>query len=220
MAKTKRETAAHPMTRYLTRLLLRIGAFLGLALMIAAPASAQSSYEIRRGDTLQLEVLEDNALNRSLLVLPDGSVSVPLVGTVRAAGRTLDELRGDVAAALAPNFASSPTVFLSVGQLAERTGGGGTRKPVTIPVYIMGEVAAPGRQEVAPGTTLLQFLATSGGPTKFASPKRIELHRKDGAGGQMTYLLDYQALTRPGSSSAVVLKSGDVIVVPPRRLFE
>ena len=54
---------------------------------LAGAAAAQSDYRIQPGDTLQIEVLEDPNLNRSVLVLPDGSISVPLVGTVRAGGR-------------------------------------------------------------------------------------------------------------------------------------
>ena len=56
-----------------------------MAALTAPVAWAQNSYTIRSGDVLQMEVVEDPSMNRSLLVLPDGSVSVPTVGTVRAA---------------------------------------------------------------------------------------------------------------------------------------
>ena len=53
----------------------------------APGANAQSVYKIRPGDTLNIEVLEDEGLNRNVLVLPDGTISFPLVGTVKARSR-------------------------------------------------------------------------------------------------------------------------------------
>ena len=90
-----------------------------LALFWAATAVAQSGYQIRTGDQLSIEVLEDPSLNRTVLVLPDGSVSFPLVGGIRAGGKSTDQFRADLTAALAPNFATSPSVFVSVAALAE-----------------------------------------------------------------------------------------------------
>lgn len=194
--------------------------------LLPAVAFAQGTYGIRAGDTLQLEVLEDPTLNRSLLVLPDGTVSVPLAGTIKASGRTISEVQSAISAALAPNFATAPTVFVSVGQLAERatgTGGGGSAAPrvKTIPVYALGEVSNPGKIEVARGTTLLQFLAESGGLTRFAATKRIQLRRADPkTGSETVYQFNYRAVQNGGTAPTIVLRPGDVIVVPERKLFE
>jgi polysaccharide export outer membrane protein len=192
-----------------------------LLVLVTAPlADAQSSYKIRSGDTLQLEVLEDSTLNRSLLVLPDGTVSVPLVGSVPAAGRSVDELRAALATGLAPNFATKPTVYLSVGQLALRAASTGTGSS-GMSVFAMGEIAKPGKVSIAPGTTLLQFLAESGGLTKFAATKRVQLRRTDRATGQeKVYLFNYQAVMSGAQTTSITLQSGDVIIVPQRRLFE
>ncbi|MCV2867314.1 polysaccharide export protein [Defluviimonas sp. WL0002] len=188
-----------------------------MAALTAPVAWAQNSYTIRSGDVLQMEVVEDPSLNRSLLVLPDGSVSVPTVGTVRAAGQSIDSIRSAIQGALAPNFASTPTVYLAVGQVAPAVSGGGA----TIPVYIMGEVANPGKMRIAKGTTLLQFLAESGGFTRFAATKRIQVQRTDRKSGEVkVYAFNYKAVQNGGSASNIVLSSGDVIVVPERRLFE
>ncbi len=57
--------------------------FLALIAMVAATfAYAQSQYRIQAGDTLQIEVLEDPSLNRSVLVLPNGTITVPAKGKV------------------------------------------------------------------------------------------------------------------------------------------
>ena len=193
------------------------------AASIPAPALAQN-FRIRSGDTLRIEVLEDPSLNRSALVLPDGSIDFPLAGTVQAAGRTVEELRRELTSTLAGNFAAEPTVFVSVDQLAqaaEPPPPPETDAP-TIDVFVTGEVAAPGRKIVPPGTTILQIIAEAGGLTRFAAERRVQLRRTDPQTGRMRiYFYDYDATgRRPGIPGGTPLAPGDVIVVPERRLFE
>lgn len=202
-----------------------------LAVVLVPAAWAQSSYRIQAGDVLQMEVLEDPSLNRSLLVLPDGSVSLPLVGAIKASGQSIDGMRSAISAALASKFAAPPTVFLSVGQLnatstavANATAGlaaSGVSQAGTVSIYALGEMTNQGRVDVEPGTTLLQFLAESGGMTKFAAAKRIQLRRADSKTGKETiYNFNYRAVQQGASAPVIVLREGDVIVVPERRLFE
>ena len=89
-------------------------------------------------------------------------------------------------------------------------------------VYIVGEANEPGRKEVLPGTTLLQFLAEAGGLSRFAAEKRIQLRRVNPASGEETvYRFNYRSMGGSNSiSGTTVLAPGDVIVVPERRLFE
>jgi len=191
-----------------------------LALLALTPmAVAQSAYKISPGDVLQLEVLEDPGLNRNLLVLPDGTISIPSGGTILAAGQTIPQVQAAVVQNLTPGFAKPPTVNLAVGQLAQKPAGG-AGAPVTVAVYAMGEVAKPGRIDVERGTTLLQLLAASGGFTNFAATKRIQLRRVDASGHQQIYPFNYDAVLSGQPSPVIYLQKGDVIVVPQRRLFE
>lgn len=189
-----------------------------IALGVAQGAAAQSEFRIGPGDTLRIEVLEDPSLNRDVLVLPDGTVSFPLAGAVRAGGQTTTQLEGTLASALGPNFAASPTVAVSVAGLAPRGGGA----PATIDVYFIGEVANAGLVAVPRGTTVLQALALSGGFSRFAATKRIQLRRTDPrSGAQSVFSIDYKAIERGESGIGnSVLADGDVIIVPERRLFE
>ncbi|MEO0566871.1 MAG: polysaccharide biosynthesis/export family protein [Pseudomonadota bacterium] len=183
--------------------------------IFATGAEAQSGYKIRSGDTLQIEVLEDSSLNRSALVTPDGSVSFPLAGTVRASGRTVDQVASSLAAGLAPNFASTPNVFVSVAAVREAVVGAPAAPPTT-EIYVTGEITTPGRLDATPGVTILQAIAQAGGLTRFAAGKRIQLRR-----GDKVYRYNY--FTNGGDKSIAgntVLAPGDVIVVPQRRLFE
>ncbi|MEJ6404889.1 polysaccharide biosynthesis/export family protein [Yoonia sp. 2307UL14-13] len=184
--------------------------------LLSLSADAQGNYRIRGGDVLQMEVLEDPSLNRDLLVLPDGNVTVPFVGAIRARGRTLSQVQANIRSRLGPSFAEPPNVFVGLSSLAEIE----EREPVTIDVYVVGEVETPGKREIEPGTTVLQFLAEMGGFTDFAATKRIQL-RTSRTGREQVYSLNYNDVELGGGvGTSTVLADGDVIVVPQRRLFE
>jgi len=186
-----------------------------LAVLLAAPmAIAQSAgYRIQPGDQLAITVLEDDTLNRQLLVLPDGTISVPLAGTIRAGGRSVESVEGVIADQLASNFAVRPSVFVSVVSIDETYG--------TFPIFVMGQVATPGAVEVEPGTTMLQAIALAGGLDRFAATKRIQLRRSDSTGQERLYLFNFKAVERGAAiQSMITLREGDVILVPERRLFE
>lgn len=202
------------MIRFLTAVLFLIGS--------ASISMAQDIYRIKPGDTLQVEVLEDPGLNRNVLVLPDGSISFPMAGTVRAGGRSVDVVASTLSEEMAENFAVAPTVLVSVAALAPRGPARAATEPELMNVYILGEANTPGRKEVLPGTTLLQFLAEAGGLSRFAAEKRIQLRRVDPKSKQETvYRFNYRTMGGSDSiSGTTVLAPGDVVVVPERRLFE
>ena len=186
-----------------------------LMLSTAPLALAQASgYRIQPGDQLAITVLEDDTLNRQTLVLPDGRISVPLAGSVEAAGRSVESVESTIADRLASNFAVRPSVFVSVVSVTEEV--------ETFPIYVIGQVGEPGLREVEPGTTLLQAVALAGGLDRFAATKRIQLRRSDPSTGQeRLYLFNFKAVERGGAiQSMITMREGDVIVVPERRLFE
>lgn len=191
-----------------------------IAPLMGQPAEAQSSYRIKPGDVVRVEVLEDSSINRNALVLPDGQISLPLAGTVRAGGRTVDQVRADIASKLAPNFANAPTVFVALNNLAPESMGAGVAAPVTNTIYILGEVGQPGLVQLERGTTLLQALAAVGGFSKFAATKRIQLRRVEN-NRERIYNINYEDILMGKTSiGTTVLSAGDVIIVPQRKLFE
>ena len=188
--------------------------------MVVATGAWAQSYQIQPGDALRVEVLEDPTLNRTVLVLPDGSITFPLAGSLRAAGQSTDGLSSSLSSALATNFNTPPTVFISIASLGGPALQGTAAVGPTIDVFVMGEVGVPGKHLATEGTTILQFLAQVGGLTNFAAQKRIELRRTDSQSGAMnTYIYNHKG-SGSGIRGTTVLKSGDVVVVPARRLFE
>lgn len=186
------------------------------ALMAGGMAQAQGAYLIKPGDVLRVEVLEDASMNRSALVLPDGTISLPQAGVVQAAGKTVATVQAEVTALLGPSFAAEPSVYIGIDNVAVTQMSSGAAATRTIAIYMMGEANKTGKLEVKAGSTLLQVLAESGGFTKFAAVKRIQIRR-----GAATYVINYQAIEAGTDTSAqMVMKTGDVIIVPQRRLFE
>lgn len=198
---------------------LIMGLLAGLA--TAGAATGQEAYRIGPGDVLRIEVLEDPTLNRTVLVPPDGRVTLPLAGAVRAGGRSIEQVQADLVAGLTPDFAAPPNVFVSIEQLAPPAETAAAEALDTIDVYVIGAANSPGRLALRPGTNLLQAFAEMGGFSRFAATKRVQLRRVDASGTERVLTVDYEALSRGGTLSALpVLADGDVIVVPERRLFE
>lgn len=190
--------------------------FVLVALAFVSPKLA-AAYSIAPGDTLRVDVLEDPTLGRSVLVLPDGSINFPGVGSLKVGGRSPAAVENALADTLAREFAARPSVYVSVAGLAPTTNGKSTTKNTQI--YVMGEIGKPGAIEAEDGATLLQAIAQAGGFTRFAATKRVQLHRVDPkTGTEQIYIYDYR--NNSGISGATRLAKGDVIVVPERGLFE
>lgn len=207
-------------------LTLRAAILMIVSLLFTTASMAQDSYRIRAGDVLRIEVIEDSSLNRSVLVPPDGRITVPLAGAVRASGRPVEAIQADLANQLASNFAATPSVFVSVERLAEVRPSAPAAPSVPLPdptidIYVLGEAGNTGKLSVDPGTTVLQLFAQMNGFSNFAATSRIQLRRADHTGAETVYILDYDAIEAglsPNGTSG--LMDGDVIIVPQRRLFE
>lgn len=200
--------------------------FACVALLLGATGASAQNYQVKPGDTLAIEVLEDPALNRQTFVLPDGTINIPLAGTISAAGRSLSQIERNISTALSPNFAVAPTVFVGLAALApvpEAAPVVPVPEPVipTITAFVTGEIGNPGVRTMPEGTQLLQFLALAGDFGPFAATKRLQLRRSYADGTTRSILIDYDALLRgaPLTTNFTILE-GDVLVVPQRRLFE
>jgi polysaccharide biosynthesis/export protein len=175
-------------------------AYLGL---LAGPAAAQvvPPYTLNAGDILNISVWKEEGLDREVVVLPDGMISFPLAGHIRAAGMTPADLQVLIATRLVP-YISNPIVSVSVKQTAGNF------------VYVVGQVRRPGAFPLAGVVDVMQALSIAGGLTPFASESRIVILRKDGD-RQSSFPFRYDRVQGgQGLDSNISLRPGDVIVVP------
>jgi polysaccharide export outer membrane protein len=192
----------------------RVLAALLCLLLWLSPAARAQDYLIQKGDTLDVSVLEDPGLNRQALVRPDGKISLPLAGAIDAAGLTPEALQTRVRAALRRDFVEPPTVTVSLLSMAPESA-----KQKT-PIYVLGEVRAPGRYEVDLPMDALQALALAGGPSAFAARNRVQVRRRV-EGAETLTVFDYDQVEDGAAiPEPIALAAGDVILVPERGLFD
>lgn len=196
---------------------MKVFAFCLLLIGAALPVRAQLSYLITPGDRLTVTVLEDPNLNSTVLVRPDGRITLPIAGSVEVVGRTPEQVQAILRDRLRNSFAVVPSVTVAVVGVAEPED-----KPDVI--YVLGEVNRPGALEVLPPRTLtvLQAIAQAGGLGRFARGEAIQIRRIDPATGQETiFAFDYRELEAGRAlPTNIQLIDGDVIFVPERGLFD
>lgn len=140
-------------------------------------------------------------LSKTVTVRPDGMITLPLIGELRAGGRTADEVRAEIKSQL-ERYKETPEVSVTVADIRSYN------------LFILGEVRTPGRYQVKASTTLLQALALAGGFTEFADTNGIMVVRRergDAASQEQRIRVRYKDLVKRGD---VVLSPGDTIIVP------
>jgi len=194
------------------------------AVVMAAVMPAQAdTYRLKAGDRIEVIVWQEPKLNRVLTVGPDGRVSMPLVGRLRAGGVPIDQVEAQIKDRLAKQYTSEIDVNVSLVEVKEprERPPKPEEKKIFPPVFVTGEVARPGRYEMQEPTDVLQAIALAGGLTPFAAEKRIVVRRKISGGQEELVEFNYRAYTGGDDTSGNFrLKPGDVVVVPERGLFE
>ena len=162
----------------------------------------QAEYHIAPPDTLTIVVRPEPAIERVLVVRPDGRISLDLIGDVDVRGRTVADVRNEVTRRL-KEFIVQPDVTVTLTKSESRT------------FYIFGEVGRPGAYPLIGDVTALYALGIAGGTTKFADEDDSWLVRPSPE-GERTYPVYFKAISRYGyGETNYNLQPGDVIYVPP-----
>lgn len=168
------------------------------AIDAGAVTASSSEYRIGPEDVLDIIVWKNADLSKTVVVRPDGRITLPLIGELRAGGMTADQVRDDIKVRL-EKYKEVPEVSVTVADVRSYL------------LYILGEVKAPGRYQVKTYTTLLQALALAGGFTPYADRNEIVVVRRDQTAKEQRMKIRYKDLVRRGDFG---LAPGDTVIVP------
>jgi polysaccharide export outer membrane protein len=170
---------------------------------VAWSQDSEAPYQIRHGDRVQISVWREETLGREVRVLPDGSISFPLVGRLVVAGSTTDQVEKRITEGLKTYIPEANVTAAVIG-----TDGNS--------VFVLGKVLKAGQIPLtSPTTTVLQVLSQVGGLDRFANGDAILVMRREPTGRMQTQRVRYNDLMRGEAlDSNVVLRAGDTVLVP------
>lgn len=177
-----------------------------LAMAFGASAAdtppARDPYRINPGDILQVSVWKEPDLQMQLLVNPDGHFAFPLAGDVAAEGKTVEEIRQELAAKLGKLI---PDVVVTVSTL----------KLEGNKIYVLGQVTRPGEFVITRAVDVMQAISMAGGTTPFAKQDDVRILRRGADGAQIAIPFRYSEVQEGRKlDQNIVLRAGDTVVVP------
>ena len=162
-----------------------------MAVAYAAPAPHDAPYHLDAGDRLRVVVYGQEGLTNTYAISAGGTITMPLIGTVPARGRTPTALAADITAKLRDGFIREPSVAVEVESYR--------------PFFILGEVQAPGQYPYVPNMTAESAVAIAGGYSPRAKRDRVTLTHTDASGTS-------RAIVAPGTP----ISPGDTVLVGER----
>ncbi len=166
----------------------------------AAPAHVGAGYVIGPDDVLQVTVWKEQTLSGTFPVRPDGMISMVLLGDVKAAGLTPEQLAATLTIQY-KKYVQDPLVTVLVQQVNSQR------------IFMVGEVGHVGPIPITPGMTPLQAIASAGGLSPYAHKNRIYILRGP-QGKQEKIPFNYKAALRGDNSQDITLQPNDTVVVP------
>ena len=163
-------------------------------------ADGAQDFVIGAEDVLSISVYDQPQFTvTSQSVRPDGIISMPLVGEVKATGKTPRQLEAEIAKTLSEQYLrSTPRVMVTVNTVKSRY------------FLIEGGVNKPGRYDLLVPTTIIQALVNAGGFHEFANTKKINLLRD----GKVFVVFNFNdAIRGKHPEKNIFLKHGDLIAV-------
>ena len=164
---------------------------------IAAP----SDFVIGESDVLNVNVWKEPEISQSVVVRPDGKISLPLIGEVLVSGLTPVQTQTLLANKL-QSILTNPQVTVTVTEIRSRV------------VFITGEVVKPGAYPLLVPTTILQLITNASGLGQCANKKGI-FGLRTGDGKQQKFPFNYsQVIKGEKQEQNILLHPGDTVVVP------
>lgn len=180
-----------------------------ITLLAAACAlSAQTGdYKVGSGDTVEIKFFYNPELNQEMQVRPDGKLSLPLVGELTLAGRTVAQIESDLKERYAGQLAR-PEVNVAVKSFASQR------------VFVGGEVNKPSAIPLQGEMTAREAILDAGGAKKTGALSKVVLIRRGDNGQPVVQILNMADPQPPANTVAALpaLQPFDVVLVPETKI--
>ena len=164
--------------------------------------AASPQYVLRHGDVVQVKVYQEEDLTSIARIGKEGTLVMPLLGSVKVISNTLAEATVIIHDLLAKDYLVNPQVSLNVTEFAKRR------------FTVLGEVQHPNTYDMPldESVSLLQAIATAGGYTRIGNPRRITVQRTVDKVNTLLKL-DAEAMANNQKQQPFVVLPDDVIIV-------
>lgn len=166
----------------------------------SATVAAGANYVIGPDDVLAVNVWKEPELSRSVLVRPDGKITLPLLQDIQASGSTPDQLQASLEQGFS-DYISKPSVTVIVQEAKSHK------------FNILGAVQKPGTYILTGPLTVLDAIALAGGFREWAKVKSVYILRENSSGSRKRIQFNYKNVVK-GSNGDIPLQTRDTIVVP------
>lgn len=165
----------------------------------ASTVSSDQVYRLRQGDELTIDVVQqaDLGANKTFTIRPDGYVSFPMVGNIRADGMTVEEFTQSLSNSLA-TYIINPDVSVNVTKL------GGVR------VYVFGEINKPGAYTLTKSSTVIDAIGAAGSFNWDTAKKKIFLIHQNNPTKPIEINLN-NILKTGDMSQNYIMREGDIL---------
>jgi polysaccharide export outer membrane protein len=154
------------------------------------------------GDTFDVRVYGESELSGTYRVSAEGTITLPLAGTIPVAGLEPQEAASKIAERLADGILRNPQVTVLARDLASKK------------IYILGQVAKPGTIMYTASMSVVEAISLAGGFTQLAAKNDTTLTRSE-SGKKTIVKIPVESISE-GRAKNVYLKPGDIISVPER----
>lgn len=165
-----------------------------------------SNYVLKPSDVIEVEVYQEQDLNKSVRIEGDGTVALALVGKVKVAGMTVAESQSLITDLYNRDYIVDPQISVLVVSFSPKV------------IHILGSVSRPGVVEIPPDRdlTLTEAMAMVNGITRLGNPKAIKIKRVDQSGRSRQMEVNFSKVVTDPDVRDIVLKEGDTVWVPER----
>lgn len=165
-------------------------------------SATSPQYILRQGDVVQVKVYQEEDLTSVSRIGKDGTITMPLLGSVKVVSNSLEKATIIVRDLLAKDYLVDPQVNLNVTEFAKRR------------FTVLGQVQRPGTYDMPAdeAVSLLQAVATAGGYTRIANSHKITVQRTVGTENRVIQL-DAEAMALNKEQKPFDILPDDVIVV-------